>query len=164
MKPIALRITITAALLAASPALAAADGAATEQSCREQRRARMLEKLDTNKDGRVDENERAAARAERRARALARFDKDKDGRLDKKEREEMRYQLMLERFERLDKNHDGELSRDELPPCSPLALHFDQIDTNKDGRIEWSEYEAAVKRFWAMRWHRFHRQGGPQQP
>jgi Ca2+-binding EF-hand superfamily protein len=41
-----------------------------------------------------------------------------------------------------DKNHDGYLSREELPPR--LRHYFDQIDTDKDGRLSRAELERGV--------------------
>ncbi|MFN0069688.1 MAG: EF-hand domain-containing protein [Limisphaerales bacterium] len=93
----------------------------------EQARAAMLERFDANKDGRLDETERAAAReamkeqaAERRQEALAKFDKDGDGKLSDdekaaakeamKERAGERRQELLAKF---DKDGDGKMSDDE---------------------------------------------------
>jgi Ca2+-binding EF-hand superfamily protein len=44
-------------------------------------------------------------------------------------------------FERLDKNADGRLSRDEVKG-TPYEEHFDEIDANKDGKIDLREFLA----------------------
>jgi Ca2+-binding EF-hand superfamily protein len=84
-------------------------------------RARMLEKYDVNKDGKLDASERAAMRAdfkakhqERRAEMLARFDTNKDGKLDDGERKVMRDTLSAERYKALDTNGDGVVSLQEF--------------------------------------------------
>jgi hypothetical protein len=80
-------------------------------------RAAMKQKFDTNKDGVLDESERAAmkeARAKRRAGAVAKFDSNQDGKLDDSERGAMHAERSKLRFDKLDTNGDGVLSRDEF--------------------------------------------------
>src|SRR5215470_3620755 len=98
-------------------ALAQGDGGAAPEGMR----AKILEKYDTNHDGKLDDGERAAMRAdfqakraERRAKMLARFDSNKDGKLDANERKVMRDTLAAERFKKLDTNGDGVLSLQEF--------------------------------------------------
>ena len=50
-------------------------------------RGAMLERFDADKDGKLDEQEREAAREARKAEMLQRFDTDKDGKLSDAERE-----------------------------------------------------------------------------
>ena len=45
-------------------------------------------------------------------------------------------------FNELDKDHDGLLTKDET--TSVKGLDFAKADTNKDGRLDRAEYEAAV--------------------
>jgi hypothetical protein len=74
------------------PERAAGEG---RQQDKDGARKAALEKYDKNKDGKLDEEERAAARAERggskggddaRKAALEKYDKNKDGKLDEEER------------------------------------------------------------------------------
>ena len=74
----------------------------------------LKEKFDTNKDGKLDDAEKArmvdalGARLEkRRQEVLARFDTNKDGKLDDAERQAMHDQRVTERFKQLDANNDG---------------------------------------------------------
>ncbi len=82
---------------------------------------RMMEKLDQNGDGQLDDAERAARKAafearhaERKAQKLARFDADRDGELSDAERQAMHAARLAERFQALDTNRDGVLSMDEF--------------------------------------------------
>jgi hypothetical protein len=45
-------------------------------------------------------------------------------------------------FNELDKDHDGTLTKAEA--ASVKGLDFAKADTNKDGRLDRAEYEAAV--------------------
>jgi len=56
----------------------------------------------------------AARRAARRQAMLDRYDTDKDGKLEPAERVVMRDELAAKAFARLDKNGDGKLSLDEF--------------------------------------------------
>ena len=79
---------VGAAVLTAGAALAVAgDENGKGRGRRGFHRAEMLEKYDANKDGKLDDNEREAARAARKAEMLQRFDTDKDGELSDSERE-----------------------------------------------------------------------------
>ncbi len=88
---------------------------------------RLLERFDTDKDGKLDEGERAAAKAavaehreEHQDKLLARFDADKDGKLDEGERaaakaavEERLKTNHPELFAKIDANHDGTIDKGE---------------------------------------------------
>ena len=63
----------------------AQDGAAEENSTRENRRARLLDRFDTDGSGVIDEAEREAARQAVRERR-GEFDADGDGTLSRRER------------------------------------------------------------------------------
>ena len=52
-----------------------------------------LERFDTNKDGKLDDQEREAMREARKAEMLQRFDTDKDGKLSDSEREALRNEM-----------------------------------------------------------------------
>ncbi|MDB4953102.1 MAG: calcium-binding protein [Myxococcales bacterium] len=83
--------------------------------------ADIIQKYDANKDGKLDDTERAAMRAdfkakhaERKAQMLARFDTNKDGKLDDAERAVMREQRAAEEFKKLDTDGNGSISLDEF--------------------------------------------------
>ena len=81
----------------------------------------MKEKFDTNKDGKLDDSERAAMKAameakrsQRKAEMLAKFDTNKDGKLDPAERAVMKQERSASAFKKLDANGDGVLSPAEF--------------------------------------------------
>lgn len=79
--------------------------------------AELKAKYDTNKDGKLDDAERAAMKADRAAQhkeLVTRYDTNKDGTLDDQERASLHAAKMEERFKALDKNNDGQLSIDEF--------------------------------------------------
>jgi hypothetical protein len=85
-------------------------------------RKAMVEKFDTNKDGKLDDAEKAqlkASFAQRKAEKLARFDANKDGALDDAERTAMRDQRVAQRFAMLDTNKDGAITLEEMKAAKP---------------------------------------------
>jgi Ca2+-binding EF-hand superfamily protein len=98
-----------------------AGGTALAQSPRsggpDGRRAGLLETFDTNKDGTLDESERAAMRAEREKKhqeMVQKFDANKDGTLDEAERQAAHEARVAEHFKALDKDGNGALSLEEF--------------------------------------------------
>ncbi|MBV8760988.1 MAG: EF-hand domain-containing protein [Deltaproteobacteria bacterium] len=84
-------------------------------------RTEILQKYDTNKDGKLDDTEKAAMKADfkakhaqREAEMLAKFDTNKDGKLDDAEKAAMRDARATEEFQKLDTNKDGQISLDEF--------------------------------------------------
>ncbi len=80
----------------------------------------MLEKFDTDKDGKLSEDERKAMQAartakmeERRKEMIAKFDKDGDGKLNDEEREKAKEGHQAEMIKKFDKDGDGKLSVEE---------------------------------------------------
>jgi hypothetical protein len=49
-----------------------------------------------------------------------------------------------ERFRAADKNHDGGLDREEAKQMPMLSQYFDEVDTNKDGKVTRQEYFDAM--------------------
>ena len=89
-------------------------------------RKEMIEKFDSNKDGKLDDAEKAKLRearqamfAEKKAEKLARFDANKNGTLDDAERTAMHDQRVAARFAMLDANKDGAITLDEMKAAKP---------------------------------------------
>lgn len=84
----------------------------------------VLEKFDADKDGKLDEEERKAARAEMQAKReearkkmLEEFDANDDGKLDEAEKKAMHEAMKAKRaalVEKYDSDGDGKLSREEI--------------------------------------------------
>lgn len=133
MAPRSLALSLFAATLIPVLAAAAEPGSTTPASPRPELNARqreLLEKFDKNHDGRIDDEEKLAARAymrgmsgggpkERYKKALKLFDKNGDGKLDDAERaeaEKAREEFQANRaavMAKFDKNHDGVLDDEE---------------------------------------------------
>lgn len=82
----------------------------------------MVEKFDANKDGKLDDAEKAqlkAAFAAKKAEKLARFDANKDGQLDETERQVMHEERVAKRFAMLDTNKDGAITLEEMKAAKP---------------------------------------------
>ncbi len=80
----------------------------------------VIEKFDKDGDGKLNEEERQAARAAgkermeaKRKEMIAKFDKDGDGKLSEEEEQAMREARRKMMMEKFDKDGDGELSDDE---------------------------------------------------
>jgi 5-hydroxyisourate hydrolase-like protein (transthyretin family) len=94
-------------------------------------RADILQKYDTNKDGKLDDTEKAAMKADfqakhaqQKAEMLAKYDTNKDGKLDDAEKAAMRDARATEAFKKLDTNGDGQLSIDEFKAGrAKMGLH-----------------------------------------
>lgn len=127
MKTLLTWAALTGAAMLVTTTAYAADGERSKGPRNEQARAALLEKFDTNKDGKLDETERAAAReatrenrGKLREQALAKFDKDGDGKLNDEEKAAAR-EAMKERagehrkdiVAKFDKDGDGKLNDEE---------------------------------------------------
>jgi hypothetical protein len=84
-------------------------------------KAAVMQKYDTNKDGKLDDAEKAQLRADmkakheaKKAEMLAKYDLNKDGKLDASERAVMKNDRAQEAFKKADTNNDGQLSLDEF--------------------------------------------------
>jgi len=120
---------------------------------------KFLERMDTNKDGKITRDEAQGPLAKN----FERLDSNKDGSLDRSELRRAAEMLLEARskengktgpekpakplvdFDALDSNADGRLSREELQG-TPFADQFDQIDTNKDGKIDRKEFGAYLRK------------------
>lgn len=102
---------------------------------------RMLEMLDTNKDGAISKAEFDA----KRSGDFAAADTNKDGNVSQAELTAFHEKKAAERkaerekrmYERLDANKDGKVSRDEFEGGGM----FEKMDKNKDGKISADEMQ-----------------------
>ncbi len=97
----------------------------------------LIERFDTDRDGKLTQAEIDQARSDR----LARFDTDGDGRLSLKEFEALWLDHMRERmvdsFQYLDNDGDGALTNQEY--LDPFASIVAYKDKNNDGALELGE-------------------------
>ena len=84
-------------------------------------RAQILQKYDTNGDGKLDPQERAAMRADlkakwqaKKAEMLAKYDTNRDGKLEPEERKVMIDDRATAQFQKIDANKDGVITLDEF--------------------------------------------------
>jgi len=159
---------------AAVPADAPKADRATEMA---KRREELIKRFDKNGDGKLDEEEKAAAKEamkmegggrgpggaegeKRRAELLKRFDKNGDGKLDDEERAEMEKARQLiqrnggmDRFrqeilKRFDKNGDGVLDDAERAEAQKFRQEMiRKFDRNGDGKLDDEERAEALKSF-----------------
>jgi Ca2+-binding EF-hand superfamily protein len=128
----------------------------------------ILERMDANKDGKISRDEAKGPLAER----FDQIDRNKDGFIDRDELKQMvrtmqalgkakdkgKFAKGFEKgfnppaassrfpdFDSMDKDADGRLTREEVKGTA-LEKVFDEIDTNKDGKIDPKEYEAYQKK------------------
>jgi Ca2+-binding EF-hand superfamily protein len=118
---------------------------------------RLLQQMDTNKDGKISK----AEAKDKIALFFEQLDTNKDGYLDREELRKAAARFLANQggkglpgpgapnrgpeFDDLDKNADGRLTPDELKGTS-FAEHFTEIDTNKDGKIDRKEFEGYLKK------------------
>jgi len=124
----------------------AADNTAAPKS---PRGAGYFTKADTNADGKLSRAEVEKA-LPRLAGKFDSIDTNKDGQLSrgelqawKKAHQGERQAKAAERFKHADTDGDGAISRSEAEKNAPrLAKKFDQIDSNKDGKLTQDELRA----------------------
>lgn len=145
----------------------------------------VLEKYDTNKDGKLDETERAAMREARHQEMLDEFDADGDGTLNEAEKAKAREARDAKRKERrgarrqamkdkIDTDGDGAISAAEKEAARKTirATCLARFDANEDGTLDRGEKRRAFRRMcrtprgrMLLRGlHRRHRQGGDEAP
>ncbi len=118
-------------------------------------RAAFMEKFDTNKDGRIDEQEKQAIRqahearkAEFQKKLLEKYDANKDGQLDDQEKAAIKADFEKNCQGRRHMRHGGH-GPAMPPPCccggknpGPPPAFMERFDTNKDGQIDEQEKQA----------------------
>ncbi len=112
------------ALIGTCTFAAAQDGPNRQDRPHRQIPPAMREKFDTDKDGKLSDDERKAMREEiqamqekRRAAILEKYDADKDGKLSDAERATLKKDMDAKRaaiLEKYDVDKDGKLSREEI--------------------------------------------------
>ena len=139
----------TAAFLTALLLAVAADARAQQKPLDRLTPEEFIKRFDKNGDGVLTKDELPA----RLAASFDRLDANKDGKLDKKEVATL-IRVLRQRqgqgqgspqaeravkglLERLDTNKDGKISKAEAK--GPLAQNFDRIDINKDGYLDKQE-------------------------
>jgi Ca2+-binding EF-hand superfamily protein len=144
----ALALTALPGIASAQPVFAGnGQGPQAQDACGGRRQERVLQKFDTNRDGRLEPAERQAMRAGRRQEMLARFDANRDGRLEPNELAAARTERAEKIMARLDTDRDGDITRAEVKgPCSPLARRFARLDRDHDGRLTEAELAAPHRR------------------
>lgn len=176
MKTSSVSLTLLTAALLAVPAPAQDEmtdpGAKPAAAGRMKKNHEELIRLyDKNGDGRLDEDEKAAAHKamrmeggggekDRRKKILKVFDKDGDGRLNDAERAEAeKARAMLEKnggpgkfrdqaLKRFDKDGDGQLNETERAAAEKFrAEQIKKFDADGDGQLNDAEKETALKAF-----------------
>ncbi len=133
----------------------APDRAARKAEMQARAQARFAQN-DRNHDGRISLAEFQDASDEKLAGRFAHLDANKDGQLTQEEmrraHEQRRGKMMerrhgrgeaMQKMRALDSNKDQALSRAEIGTSMPRLLeHFDQFDSNHDGKISRDEMHA----------------------
>jgi len=106
-----------------------------------------FKKMDANGDGVVSKNEFN----EFNARHFKEMDANKDGKVTREEMNASASKVIRnglthleERFAAADTDHDGGLDRKEAEAMPVMLAYFDEIDTDKNGKITREEYLAAM--------------------
>lgn len=164
--------TVSVAVILTSPVLsfAAEEGQSRTRKKGQSRPApqgNVLEKLDTNADGRISEDEAP----ERMKKAFSKLDGNGDGAIDATELKAARSKreggpakksaesgpAASELFTRFDSDSDGKITEEEAP--ERMKRHFGRIDANSDGGVDAKEMAAARAKMAGNR-----PQGAPQRP
>lgn len=145
----------TEAAEAQSSELSSGDAAPSAQPPRSHDPARFVEKLDANKDGKLQISELPERKRERMGAA----DTNKDGVLTSDEMKAHFAAKHAERFAKIDKNGDGAVTADE---AGARWTHLALADADKDGRLTSAEFAAVPKHGRGFGRHGGHR--GPRDP
>ena len=117
--------------------------------------AAFMEKFDTNKDGRIDEQEKQAIRqahearkAEFQKKLLEKYDANKDGQLDDQEKAAIKADFEKNAQQRRHMHRRGHGPGRPSSCCNcgkrpgPHPAFMEKFDTNKDGQIDEQEKQA----------------------
>src|SRR5690242_20683539 len=120
MTKLKLALALSGSLLASIGGIASAQGWGSYNRIGPKKGA-ILQKYDTNGDGQLDAQEKAAMRADFQAKReakkqemLAKYDTNKDGKLEPAERQVMRDEKAAKLFEKIDVDHNGAITLDEF--------------------------------------------------
>ena len=112
------------------------------------RRYRIFEEYDTDGDGRLTKDERAAARKKHYEKHVQKFDTDGDGKLSETERGVARKEQYSRHVEQFDTDGDGKLSEEEREAAREKRSNrrdqaLERFDADGDGQLTGEEREQA---------------------
>ena len=148
------------ALAIAAPAIAEESGDSEESGIR---RWLTFEESDTDGDGRLSKEERAAARERHYQQHLEEFDADGDGKLSDTEKDAARKQRYSRHIEQFDTDGDGTLSEEERDAAREKRSGrqdraLERFDADGDGELTGDEKKKAMD---ARKRHRDRQGRGP---
>lgn len=121
-------------------------------------KAERLQRFDTDQDGRLNQEEKYAAREQRQAKRAEfreRADVNQDGQIDQQEKQQARAKWLEEHpemRERLGANQDGQINKEDRQAARQQWLEEhpelkERLDANQDGTIDQTEKQEA-RRMW----------------
>ncbi|MBT4692629.1 MAG: hypothetical protein HOB73_04730, partial [Planctomycetaceae bacterium] len=122
------------------------DGKITKDEMPERMQA-MIERLDTNKDGAIDNKELAALKDRLAQGGQGQRPQGQQGQRpqgQQGQRPQFNPADIIKRIKESDKNKDGKITKDELP--EQMQRMFPRIDTNQDGAIDREELAVMEQR------------------
>jgi Ca2+-binding EF-hand superfamily protein len=138
------------------------EGIPVSEQSREERRRQRMAMFDTDGDGVISDEERAAGRAAREAALQERLDTNKDGVVSDEERAAARRDRATNMHARFDRDGDGKLTAQEIEQA-PFARFGPSADANGDGEITVEELDTAMKERRRWRGGRGQGSGAPPQ-